>query len=89
MSKPNTVTIRLKITNCLNCPHSKTITSQYTGDSFDMIDQDVVCMMVKGQEHRGQHERVEGQPIVCGERHNLRSYCGVPDWCPLLKRKKA
>jgi hypothetical protein len=80
--------VSLKITNCLDCPHHKKITSQYTGDSFDMADEDVICTLANGGPHRGAHETVKGRMIVGSERWNLRKYTTVSTWCPLTRRTK-
>lgn len=78
--------VTLKIDNCLDCPHHKIITSTYTGDSFDMMDEDVVCTLAKGS-HRGQHETVKGRAVSVSERwpRRQREECVVPKWCPLIK----
>jgi hypothetical protein len=80
-----------RIANCLDCPFHKRITSEYTeytGDSFDMADEDVICTKVKRKRPiRGAHETVSGRAIVVSERWNLRKQCVVPDWCPLPKPK--
>jgi hypothetical protein len=78
-------TVTLKLTNCLDCPHHKVITSTSTGDSFDMGDVDVVCTLARGT-HRGQFEVVKGRAITLGDRFVKRSECAIPTWCPLTKK---
>jgi hypothetical protein len=79
--KPKTVA--LKIANCLDCPHHKKVTALYTGDSFDMIDEDVVCTLAKGQ-HRSQDGIIKGRCITGSNRPwQSRAQCAVPTWCPL------
>ncbi len=85
MSKLKTVS--LKIDNCLDCPHSKKVTSCYTGDSFDMADQDVVCTLAPGS-HKSQDGVIKGKAITVSERWNLRKECVVPKWCPLTKKAR-
>lgn len=76
----------LKITNCLDCPHHKRITSAYTGDSFDMSDEDVICTKVRNKRAiRGAHETVKGRAIVVSERWDIRQQCTIPTWCPIAK----
>lgn len=81
-------TATLKIDNCKQCPHMKKITSTYTGDSFDMSDEDAVCThpSLRG-EIRGAHETLKGKVIWGSERWWKPAHTVVPKWCPLLKRK--
>jgi hypothetical protein len=72
----------LKLENCLDCPHHKVITSEYTGDSFDMGDVDVVCTLANGT-HKGAHERIKGRAISVSDRFAKRSETKIPKWCPL------
>lgn len=72
----------LKLTNCLDCPHHKRVTSTYTGDSFDMADEDVICTLAPGT-HRSQNGNDKGRAIVVSERWRLREQCTIPAWCPL------
>ena len=81
--KDETRTATLTITNCLDCPHHKVITSRYTGDSFDMGDVDVVCTLAEGV-HTGQCERIKGRAVTAGDRYAKRVECAVPVWCPLV-----
>ena len=79
-------TVNLKIDNCQDCPHYRTITSEYTGDSFDMADEDSLCTHPKTVGRRackGAHEAVWGRPIVVSERWLKRTDTVVPKWCPL------
>ena len=85
MAKANVVRLTLKISNCLDCPHVKTVSSPYTGDSFDMCDEDVVCTMANGR-HQYRDGTMKGKAIVVSERWRLREQCKVPTWCPLTKK---
>jgi hypothetical protein len=79
----------LPLDNCLDCPHHRKITSPYTDDSFDMSDEDVICVneqLKDRKECRGQFEKVLGRPILLSERWRLREQCTIPDWCPLPKK---
>lgn len=78
-------TVSLKISNCLDCPHHKKVTSTYTGDSFDMGDVDVVCTLSNGT-HQGQDGPFKGRAISVSDRWAKRSECVVPKWCPLTKK---
>lgn len=73
----------LKIENCLDCPHSKRVTSPYTGDSFDMADENVVC--TKTPERKTQHNPSGFRAMSVSERSltQQRKDCKVPSWCPL------
>jgi hypothetical protein len=84
--KPRTV--QVPVSNCLDCPHVKRVTSSYTGDSFDMSDEDVICSLVTTNKHRCQEGLIVGKPIVVSERWRLREQCVIPDWCPLIKTSK-
>jgi hypothetical protein len=78
-------TVSLKLDNCLDCPHHKVITSQYTGDSFDAGDVDVVCTLADGTRPARTHQRQGHQrqrPV------RERSECAVPPWCPLTKKAR-
>ncbi len=82
----------VKIDNCINCPHHKRITSAYTGDSFDMADEDSICVnpaTSRRSDQRGAHETVHGRMIYGSERWWKKEYTAVPDWCPLLPKQKA
>jgi hypothetical protein len=85
MSKPKAVT--LKITNCLDCPHHKKVTSTYTGDSFDMADIDVVCTLANGS-HQSRDGITKGRAVLVSERWRVREQCVVPTWCPLTAKKR-
>jgi len=77
----------LKLTNCLQCPHHKQITSKYTDDSFDMVDVDTVCTLAKGKVS-GAHETLKGRAISVSDRPwQAKANCDIPKWCPLLKEK--
>lgn len=78
----------IEIDNCMDCPHMAQITSEYTGDSFDMADEDVICTNPKApkrHEIRGVHDRIIGRAIVVSERWLKRSMTKIPDWCSLKK----
>lgn len=79
---PKKVIKTIKIENCLDCPHSKKITSPYTGDSFDMSDEDLVCTLSPSQV-KGQHETIKGKVIWPSERWWKREHGTIPKWCPL------
>lgn len=86
---PKLKTVSLKIMNCLDCPHHKKVTSTYTGDSFDMSDEDVVCTLADGQ-HRSQDGIIKGRAVSLSERwpKRQREECAVPTWCPLTKKAR-
>lgn len=64
---------KITITCCRECPHLKITRAPYTGDSFDMIDEDAGCTLAKKSlavsERPWQLERILKGPI--------------PKWCPL------
>ena len=79
-----TLTVTLKIDNCLDCPHSK-LHPSVIFDSWDYADEDLVCTKKSRSRHDVRHETVKGKPIFIMERYNHRKHAAVPKWCPLLK----
>jgi hypothetical protein len=82
-------TATLKINNCTDCPHMVCITSPYTGDSFDMADEDFICTHPDTslrEQHRGAHGTVTGRYILVAERWATRAMTKVPIWCPLVQK---
>lgn len=81
---PNTVT--LKISNCLDCPHHK-IVPAVAFDSFDMVDEDVICLKSEGS-HKSRYETHPHKAVTISNRPwQTRKECSVPVWCPLKKKK--
>lgn len=69
-------TVTLKLTNCQDCPHHKNVQSPYTGDSFDMVDEDTICTLAQ--------ERI----VTASNRPwEVRRNSTIPDWCPLTKKR--
>ena len=86
-AKKNKISITLKIENCLDCPHHKTLPDP-GADSFDAMDEQVVCTLTKALPDAYPNPYGEGfRPILRAERWNIREQCSVPDWCPLIKKK--
>lgn len=84
MKKVNTVTF--KITNCLDCPHHKRLPDPGE-DSFDAMDIQVVCTLTPDEDKFNRFG--EGKrPILRAERWRIREQCSIPNWCPLLGKKR-
>lgn len=67
--------VRLKITNCMDCPYHAVLRDPDPYDWFCDDDEKVVCRKTKS-------ERV----ITSACRpYNKREECAVPNWCPLLR----
>jgi len=66
-------TVLLSVSNCLDCPKHFKFRDPGSDDSFDALDESVVCTAVEGKR----------KYVVACERWNLRKHCEVPDWCPL------
>jgi hypothetical protein len=62
--------VKLVISSCKDCPHCKIQSSPYTGDSFDMADDDWLCMKAD-------------KFIVVSERFWTANKTPIPQWCPL------
>lgn len=85
MQKP--ISVSLKLTNCLDCPHHKLHRAMPTGDSWDAHDVDVVCSLA-ADTHTCGDGKVKGRAISVSDRYAKREECNVPTWCPLRKVNK-
>lgn len=84
----------LEIENCMDCPHHEVIADPDPDDSFCMDDCAVICKQAIDTEkvdfssrHAADHSIYRKTAVACRP-YNLRNESDVPEWCPLLKKKK-
>ena len=64
-------TVKLAISNCMDCPHHDVQRDPDPDDSFCSDDVKVVCQKAK-----------RNITVACRP-YNMRKECPVPEWCPL------
>lgn len=82
---PKTRSVKLKISNCVECPHMKKVPS-IIFDSWDIADEDAGCTKAEGN-HKYRYGIIKGKAIEVMERWWKPHHTAIPDWCPLLKEK--
>lgn len=90
IATPNVV--NLTIANCQDCPFHRNVTTQYTGDSFDMVDEDTLCVhpvsAASRYAERAAYVDVRGRVVTGSNRPwQIRKESTVPAWCPLQVSK--
>ena len=65
-------TKKIVITGCIQCPHVKQVQSPFTGDSFDMIDEDAYCVKANRM-----------LAVSCRPWELTKILKTIPVWCPL------
>ena len=87
--------VKLTITNCLECPHHGTERDPSSDDSFDWQDESLVCYLSKTETRSsselGGYGWSKPGRVICGFSRNAeseykREKMGIPDWCPLKKK---
>jgi hypothetical protein len=84
----------LKIKSCLACPHHGFERDPSSGDSFDWMDESLVCYKARKSKHTrtmsdlGYYEwKAPARRIVGFARNPKQEYItdkvGIPKWCPL------
>ena len=88
--------VSLKITSCLQCPHHGIERDPSSGDSFDWYDHSLVCYAAKSntryESELGGYLWKKPARVILGwsrdpESEYKRGKHGVPDWCPLGRKK--
>lgn len=89
----NTAVIRM--TNCLECPHSRVIPDPSFSDDFNLDDVALICRHMKSSNpdfDLHSNKSANRQPFRCittaCRPYNLHSEADIPDWCPLLENSK-
>lgn len=74
--KPNSVTLKKKIENCIDCPFHEEQPDPDPHDWFNRDDVKIVCTKTN-----------KNVTVACRP-HQTRRESSIPNWCPLLKKKK-
>lgn len=76
----------LKIEKCLDCPHHEMISDPGSDDSFDAMDEAMVCKLAGPVEYPDRD--FKHRPIVRASRWPREFEVPIPRWCPLPGTKK-